>query len=98
MAADDDRYRFCDRLRIAADLVEFYEFACEAGAVAGPQRAHGRDILIGALAATLKGNAERLELLLQPSHPDTELDPAAAEIVERGDLLGEHQRVALRQD
>jgi hypothetical protein len=64
VAADDDRHRFRDRLRIAADLVEFHELACEAGAVAGPQCAHGRDILIGALAATLEGNPGRLELLL----------------------------------
>src|SRR5580700_1855946 len=44
VAADDDRHRFRDRLRIAADLVEFHELAREAGPVAGPQGAHGRDI------------------------------------------------------
>src|SRR5579859_2761332 len=98
VATDDDRHRFRDRLRIAADMIEFHELAREAGTVAGPQCAHGRDILVGALAATLEGNAERLELLLQPAYADAELDPAAAEIVERGDLLGQHQRVALRQD
>jgi hypothetical protein len=64
MAPDDDRHRFRDRLRIAADLVEFHKLASEAGTVAGPQCAHDRDILIGALAATLERNAERLELLL----------------------------------
>ena len=81
MAPDDDRHRFRDRLRIAADLVEFHKLAREAGTVAGPQCAHGRDVLVGAVAATLERNTERLELLLQPAYPDAEFDPAAAEIV-----------------
>jgi len=63
VATDDDRHRFRDRLRIAADLVEIHKLAREARTVAGPQCAHGRDILIGALAATLERNTERLELL-----------------------------------
>jgi len=48
---------------LGLQLTEFHKLAREARTVAGPQGAHGRDIFIGALAATLERNAERLELL-----------------------------------
>jgi len=98
MATDDDRYRLCDRLGIAADLVKLHELACKARGIVRPQRAHRCDIFIGPLAAPLEGDAERLEFLLQPADADTELHPAAAEIVERGDFLRQYQWIALRQD
>ena len=43
-------------------------------------------------------HAERVELLFQPADADAELDASAREAVERRELLGEDERVALRQD
>src|SRR5262249_31114391 len=63
VATDDDRYRFRDRLRIAADFVEFHELAGEAGTVVRPQCALGRNTLVGTPATTLERNTECLELL-----------------------------------
>ena len=49
-------------------------------------------------AALLERHADRLELLLEPADADAELDAAAAHVVERRHLLGQHERIAQRQD
>jgi len=64
----------------------------------GPQRAHDLDVLVGASTALTERHAQRVELLLEPPDTDSEQDPALAQAVERGDLLGERDRVALRKD
>jgi hypothetical protein len=63
-----------------------------------PQRADGAHRLRRARAALLERDAERVELLLQPADADAEDGAAARQHVERGDLLGDVERVALRQD
>ena len=42
--------------------------------------------------------ADRVELLLQPADADAEQDAAVRHVVERGDLLGDDDRIVLRQD
>ena len=77
---------------------EVRELARERGARLAPEPAHHVDVLVGARAAPLERDAERVELLAQPADADAEVDPAARQAVERRDLLREHERVALRKD
>ena len=42
--------------------------------------------------------ADRVELLLEPADADAEQDAAVRHVVERGDLLGDDDRIVLRQD
>ena len=63
-----------------------------------PERVQHLEVLVGALAPALPGHVERLELLLEPADADAEVDPAAREPVERRDLLGHVDRVALGQE
>src|SRR2546428_352621 len=53
---------------------------------------------VGDGAALLERGAERAELRLQIADADAEDQPAVREPVEAGQLLGQHERVALRQD
>ena len=66
--------------------------------VVAPQRAHRLDVVVVAATAIGERHAERIELLTQPTDADAEDHPAAAQRVDRRDLLGGDQRVALRQD
>jgi len=47
------------------------------------QRQHG--VVVGHRAALLEGEAEDLELLARPAHPDAHDEPPARQRVERGD-------------
>ena len=64
----------------------------------GPQRLHDLDLLLGAAAAIVEILVETDELDLVPPDPDPEPEPAAAQYVERGRLLRDQRRLALRQD
>ena len=57
MAADDDRHRAVDRLRLDIGVFEFHEFAVEAGLFCGPQFAHDVYVLIRAAASVVEGHA-----------------------------------------
>ena len=74
------------------------ELAVGRGRALGPERPQRGDVVVEALAPLGEGDAEGVELLLEPPDADAELDPAAGEPVEGGDLLGDHDRVALRED
>ena len=63
-----------------------------------PERPHGGDVLVIPRAATFPGNAEGIELLLQPADAQAQLHPAARELVQCRQLLGKHQGIALRHD
>ena len=80
------------------DPLEPREPAVEAGRVLGPQRAQDLDVLVGARAALGGIDAERAELLLHPPGPDAQHEAAVAQDIERGDLRGEVDRVAVGQD
>jgi hypothetical protein len=81
-----------------ADGAEGGEAATELGLGLGPDRPQRPHALARARGARAELDAERLELLLEPAHADAQLDATAAEAVERGDLLGQHHRVALGED
>jgi hypothetical protein len=52
-------------------------------------------VVAGPVAAALERHVEHLELLAEPADAHPELDPAARQHVEVGDLLGRVHRVAL---
>ena len=62
---------------------------------AGPDAVDG---LVGEAAALGEGDAEDVELGLDVAGADAEDDPAARELVEGGERLGRHQRVAVGGD
>ena len=61
-----------------------------------PDGAHGREVFVGDGAAVLERRAEGSELRLEIADADAEGQPAARQHVETRQLLGEHERVALR--
>ena len=63
-----------------------------------PQRQHRLQVLDGARALVLEGYAERVELRLQVADAEAEDQPPAGHHVDARQLLGEHERIALRQD
>jgi hypothetical protein len=96
--ADDHRQRALDRARVGVDALEVDVLAVERGRLVLPEAAHGGQVLVRACPAALHRDADRGHLGLEVGDPDAEDQPPAGEDVEAGDLLGQHQRVALRQD
>ena len=96
--ADVHRDGARDRAGPADAVGERGELTLVGGLVLAPQRPHGGDPVVGASAALGEGDADGVELLLQPAHPHTQLHPAARQVVEGGDLLGQDHRVALGLD
>src|SRR5690349_12911479 len=90
VAADPDRrMRPLHRLGQAAQRLEAVEVTAEAGGVLRPQRLEDLQVLVADRAATIEvRRAERLELLAQPAHADTDRQTAAREHVERRQHLG----------
>ena len=67
--------------------------------VVAPQRLHREHVLAGDVAAVGASSTPwSLDLVLVPAEADAEHEPAAREVVERGDRLGGHDRVALRDE
>ena len=80
------------------DPLPVHELAGERRLLGRPHLPQRCDVLVGPLPTAIERDPQRIELLLQPPHPDTELDTALRQRVERRDLLGQHRRVALRKD
>ncbi len=74
------------------------EAAGEIDQVLSPQEPHPLDLLGLARAAGLPLDVERLVLDMVPADADAESQPAAAQDVDLGRLLGDHAGLALRQD
>lgn len=98
VAADMDRHARLGRPGPQDAVAEVGELAMMARALLAPECAHRGDVVVGACAAALERDAERAEFLGKPADADAEDQAAAGEAVECRRLLGEHQRVALRQD
>src|SRR5947208_6521772 len=64
----------------------------------GPQRLHHFDLLFRAAAAIVEILVEPDELDLVPADADAEPEPAAAQRIKAGGLLGDERGLALRQD
>ena len=87
-----------DRHRVEAGVADPVELAAEVHDRLGPQRAQDRDLLRAAAAPVLEGLVEGLELDGVPAHADAEAQPAPAEHVDLGRLLGHQRRLPLRED
>jgi hypothetical protein len=64
----------------------------------GPQLLHDLHLLLGAAAAIVEILVEPNEFDLVPADADAEPEPAAAQGIEAGGLLGDQRGLALRQD
>src|SRR5262249_30400172 len=99
VTADDDRdSRLLHRLRVRLELLPAVELAMERRRLVLPERADRAHRLSGAGAPLRERDAEGLELLFEPADADAEDHPPVREHVQRRHLLGDVQRVALRQD
>ena len=100
MAADDDaRTAGRDRSRVGVDAGEVDEGAVVLdGPGLGPEGAHGREVVVGAGAPVGHGHADGGHLGLEVAGADAEQEPPAGQHVEGGGLLGEDERVPLRED
>jgi len=79
-------------------VVDAVELAAKVDDLLGPQGAQDGHLLRGAPASILEGLVERLVLDRVPAHPDAEAQPATAQHVDLGRLLGDQYRLPLRQD
>ena len=98
MPAEPHRHLARGRPRVDAGIVDRVPAALEADMRLGPQRLHDLHLLLRAAAAIVEILVEPDELDLVPADPDAEPEPAAAQHVEAGRLLGDERRLALRQD
>ena len=87
--------RLLHRLRPRPDAIEVDELAVVRGLVLGPDRLHRLDPLAHQREARARVGAVVVHLLEVPAGADAEEEAAAGELVERGDLLGGRDRVAL---
>ena len=100
VAADDDaRAAGRDGTRVGVDAGEVDERAVVLdGTGLGPDGAHGGEVVVGARAAAGHRYADGGHLRLEVPGADAEQEPAARQHVEGGRLLGEDERVPLRED
>src|SRR4051794_26820929 len=98
MAAEPDRDRAAGRQRVYPGILDGVVLAGEGDVRLGPQRLHDLDLLLrpAATVAEILIEADKLDRV--PADPDPETESSAAQHVERGGLLGDQHRLALRQD
>ena len=96
-AADEGAHpRLLHRLGPGPRRAEVDELAVVLGLVGRPDGLHGRQVLAHDVVAPGPVDAVVLGLGAVPAEPDPERDPPAAEVVERGHLLGQQDRLVLR--
>ena len=98
VSTDVNRNRAPHGPRFGDAAVERREAALVRRGAVPPECTHRADGVIGSRSPLAERHADRVELLLQPARADAEQHPAPTETVERGELLGEHDRISLRQD
>ena len=86
-----------DRLGREVKLREIPTLALITGQMAGPELLHDVHALVGERAPLPHGDAQGLELLGHGAHADAQSDPAAGYLVQRGGVLGQLNRVVIRQ-
>ena len=89
------RQRALHRLGPRPDAIEVDELAVEGRLVAGPDLAHGQRALAHDAKAGGRIGPVVAHLLEVPAGADAELEAPAGEVVERGGLVGQGDRVAL---
>ena len=90
--------RFLDGLGVEADAVELVILPVKLRFRFGPENLEHLQELVAHGAAVSIGNAQGVELLLQPAHADAAYHPAVGQHVQRREHLGLHHRVAVGQD
>src|ERR1700730_19321806 len=84
-------------LRLDGDVVQVVVGALEGHVAALEKRPRRLENLFGACASLLARAASRLELGRVPTGSDAVYEPAAAQVLQGGDLFGQHYRLACRQ-
>ena len=97
-ASDPDRNVAGCGARAETHPGEIEKLAVKFGNGGRPRRAHQRDCLVGVRAALFERYAECAEFGFEPSAGDSRNDAARRQPVERGEFLGEMNRVAIRHD
>ena len=87
--------RLLDGLRRHLDVPEIEERALEGDGFAGQRPPDDLEGLVGSRSTFLDGHAEAFELFLLEADADAELEPAARNDVDDGDVFGEAYRTAL---
>ena len=98
MAAEPDRDAPPDRQRIDARVIDVMPAPLKFHMALGPQSLHDLHLLLRPPSPIMKILVEADELHLVPADPDPKPEPAAAEHVERGGLLGDQHGLPLSQD
>src|SRR3982074_3378441 len=98
MTAEPHRYLAGSGARVDAGILERMPTALESDVRRGPQLLHDLPLLLGAAAAIVEVFVETDEFDLVPADTDPEPEPAAAQRVEAGGLLGDQRGLTLRQD
>ncbi len=98
VAADDDRDRALHGAGMGVDAGEVGEAAVELGSLVVPEAGHGVEELVRHGAALGEVGADGAELGLEVADADAEREAPTGEHVQRRQLLGQHDRVALRED
>ena len=90
--------RVLHRLREHRAWIERVELPLVGGGLVAPQGPQHFEVLVGPPSPVGPRDVDRIELLLQPSHADTEVDAAVGQPVEGGHLLGRVHRIALGKE
>jgi hypothetical protein len=90
--------RLLDRLRLHGGILELPELAVKSDAVLRPERLHQVHALGEPGDVPVAGHAERRERPLLAASPDTDVDPAAAELVEACHALRQVHGAVQRRD
>ncbi len=86
------------RLRLEVDVLEPIVATSERSWTRTPQRPPRHQVLVEQFATALERDAERRVLLAVPAHRRLDNEPPLAQKVERGELVGEQDRVPQRRD
>ena len=95
-AAEQDRQRLLHRLRPRPARREVHVLAVVARLLLLPERAHRQDDLAGVLAAGRVVDAVVGHFVDVPAESGAEHEPAAGQLIERGERLRRDDRLALR--
>ena len=95
---NNGRMRLLGRLGKALDRGKVIIPAVIFGLVRSPQLFHGQDRIPGLGPAVRKVSAHDLTLFFLPAGANAKQETSARIVIQRGDLLGQQQRVALRHE
>jgi hypothetical protein len=94
----DRRVRLLDRFRKLPAARKLVELAFVLGDGVAPERLHDVDVFAAACAAPVEGYAEHVELFLQPTDADAEVEPPVRHPIHRRRFLRRVDGIALRHE